>query len=246
MELPAGKITESFSFELSAGTSVRIGLSYDPAAGKLEIDRIRLQADHVLYKESLIRHGIFSILALIIFTYILLRLQDPDLPEKVYKRTGIDLRACERSFMFLAVLTLAASWPFLDPGRFTEGEDMFFHLSRVEGIALSLKAGYFPPRILLGWMGSYGIGSGFFYPDLFLLFPAALCLIGIRTINALRIFLILCTFFSVLTMYLAAEDLSNGNRVCGAAAAVLYAFAAYRLICVFYRNAVGEVQAFIF
>ena len=245
-DIPVGEITTPYLLDLSGSTSIRIGFSYDPEGGKLAIHRITLEADHVLYKESLLRHCLFSLLITFIFAYIGLRILKPEFTKKVKTHTGIDLPVCEKTFLFLAVLTIAASWPFLDGNRFTEGEDLFFHLSRIEGIAQTLKAGYFPPRILLGWMGNYGVGSGFYYPDMLLFIPAGLCILGISTVNALRIFMILCNFFSMLTMYLAAEHIGSNSKICGAVSAILYGFAAYRFICMYYRNAIGEVQAFIF
>ena len=245
-DIPVGEITKPYTIELPSNTSIRIGISYDPDSGILEIRRIKLECSNVLYTQSILRHAIFSILICGIFIYIGFRLLKNDFAENIKSRTGIDLPSCEKVLLFLLVLTLLSSWPFLDPERFTEGDDFYFHVSRIEGMAQSLKADYFPPRILLGWMENYGVGSGFYYPDLFMFIPVILVLLGITTANALRIFLILCTFFSLLTVYLAAKNLGNGSRICGMTAASLYAFAAYRLICMFYRNAVGEVQAFIF
>lgn len=245
-DIPAGEISDPYYFELSSNNSVRIGFVYDPEYGSLEIDRILLQSDHILYKESLIRHLIFSFLTAIVFIYLGLRILKPDFTQTVKNKTGIDLPACEKVFIFLLFLTLLASWPCFDMTRFTEGDDFFFHLSRIEGMAASLKAGYFPPRILLGWMENYGVGSGFYYPDLFMLIPAGLHAVGISSIDSMRIFLILCTFFSLLTVYLATKNICGGTCMSGIIAAALYAFAAYRLTCVFYRNALGEVQSFIF
>ena len=245
-DIPKGEITKPYTLELPSNTSIRIGFSYDPEGGTLEIRRIKLECDSVLYTQSILRHTVFSFLSCMVFIYLGFRLLKRDFAENIKAKTGIDLPACEKVFLFLLVLTLLASWPFFDGSRFTEGDDFYFHVSRIEGMAQSLKAGYFPPRILLGWMENYGVGSGFYYPDLFMFIPVLFVLLGITTANALRLFLIICTFFSTLTIYLAAKNIGNGSRMCGKTAAVLYAFAAYRLICLYYRNAVGEVQAFIF
>lgn len=245
-DIPMGEISKPYTLDLSANTSIRIGISYDPEGGLLEIRQIKIECDNVLYTQSILRHVVFSLLTCMVFLYLGLRLLKADFAEKIKAKTGIDLPSCEKVFLFLLGLTLLASWPFFDGSRFTEGDDFYFHVSRIEGMAQSLKAGYFPPRILLGWMENYGIGSGFYYPDLFLFIPVLFVLIGVTTANALRIFLIICTFFSLLTIYLASKNLGKGSHICGAIAAALYAFAAYRLICLYYRNAVGEVQAFIF
>ena len=76
-------------------------------------------------------------------------------------------------FLYLMILTLLSSWPLFDPGTFPEGDDFYFHLSRIEYITMTLKAGYFPPRILLGWLLNYGVGSEFYYPELLRRFQAA-------------------------------------------------------------------------
>jgi len=245
-DIPAGEFIPTFDINLDKNASVRVGISYDPAGGKLETGIIRLSSDHVLYRESILRHLIFSFIPTVIFIYIALRLLKTGLVDSVREKTGIDLPACEKSFLFLLILTFLASWPLLDITRFTKGDDFYFHASRIQGMAATLKAGYFPPRILLGWMENYGVGAGFYYPDLFLIPFAFLCMNGITAIDCLRLFLSACTFFSLLSIYLAAKNIGNGSKRIGRFAAVLYAFAAYRLICIFYRNAVGEVQAFIF
>ena len=244
--ITAGQNNYVFTIDIQKTTPIRIGFSYDPESGWVEVEQIKLQSNHVLYKESILRHALFSFTAFLVYAYIVLRLVNTKLPDVVRKKTGIDLPHCEKVFFILLLLTLAASLPLFDLSRFTEGDDFYFHLSRLEGMTLSLKAGYIPPRILLGWMENYGVGSGFYYPDLFLFFPAGLCLIGVPAIMSLRIFLIFCTFFSLLSIYLSAKNIAKGNAHCGFAAAALYAFAAYRLICLYYRNAIGEVQAFIF
>lgn len=245
-DISYGEISSPFVVEIASPTSVRIGISYDPQSGRLEINDTTLTGNHVLYKESLFRHALFSLPVFLVFIYIGLRLLKSDFPETVYNKTGIDLVACEKVFLFLLILTCLSSWPLFDKSRFLEGDDFYFHLSRIDGMARSLKAGYFPPRILLGWMENYGVGSGFYYPDMLMLIPAGLCMLGVSAIDAFRFFLIFCTFLSLLSIYHSAKNIRGGSRLSGFFAAILYAFAAYRLTCVFYRNALGEVQAFIF
>ena len=244
--IPTGEAESEYSLEIPHVTSVRAGIRYDPESGLLEEKQISFSSDHVIYRESILRHAVISALIAAAFAYIGLRLLKTDLPEIVRRKYGIDMIYWERVFLFLIITTSLASWPLFVRGKFTEGDDFYFHLSRIEGIAASLKAGYFPPRILLGWMGNYGVASEIYYPGLFMTIPVGLYFCGFNSITALKIFLYLCTFFSLLTMYLAGKKMSGEKVLCGAGAAVIYAFASYRLICLFYRNAVGEVQAYIF
>ncbi len=244
--IPSGEFTAEYETAIEKNTAVRVGFSYDPDNGILEIGSITLESSHVLYKESILRHALLSFLLIFAAAYIELRLLKTDLPEWFQEKTGHDLIHIERVFLFLLFLTVLSFWPYFDPARFTEGDDFFFHASRIHALAKTLKAGYFPARIYLGWMYDYGIGCGFYYPDIILCIPAILILFGFSIITSIKVFFFICTFFSVLTMFIAAKKIGNNSDFCGAAAASLYAFAAYRLICVFYRNAVGEVQAFIF
>lgn len=245
-DISQGEITDVYPFEIEKPASVRIGYSYTPDSGKLETRDIVIKSDYVLYKESLLRHAVTSLLAIIIFLWLIFRFTKPDFPEYIHKKTGLNYAYHEKVFLLLLVLTVLASWPLFDPNKFPEGDDFYFHLSRVEGITSTLKAGYFPPRILLNWMLDYGVGSEFYYPNLFFLFTAILRLFGFSSVTALKVFFFLCTYFSLLTMFFAGKNIGKGREFCGVFASLIYAFASYRLICIFYRNAVGEIQAFIF
>ena len=245
-DIPQGSITDVYLFEIEKPASIRVGYSYTPNSGMLETRDIVIKSDHVLYKDSLIRHAVISLFVIIVFLWFIFRFAKPDFPEYIHNKTGLNYAYLEKVFLFLLVLTILASWPLFDSNKFPEGDDFYFHLSRVEGISSTLKAGYIPPRILLNWMLDYGVGSEFYYPNLFFLFTAVLRLFGFSAVTALKVFFFLCTYFSLLTIYLAGKNIGKGRDFCGIFASLLYAFASYRLICTFYRNAVGEIQAFIF
>ena len=245
-DISEGDIKNFYPFEITETTSVRIGFSYDPASGAFEAGNIRINSGHVLYKESVLRHAALSFVTILVFIWLGMRFLIPGFPEWIRKKTGLNYAYGEKVFLYLVILTVLSSWPLFDPKRFPQGDDFFFHLSRIQGMTASLNAGYFPPRILLEWMKNYGVGCGFFYPDFFMFLPVGIHMLGFSLISSLRIFLTVCAFFSLLTMYFAGKNIGGRRELCGAAAAVIYAFASYRLVCIFYRNAVGEVQALIF
>lgn len=237
---------QNYSVNIPNNTTIRVGVSYDPVAGKLDVKQMAFTCDTILYRDSVLRHALISGLVLLLFTYIGFRLFSSSFIDRVKRRYNVDLPHCERIILWLLSLTLLSIWPLFDNSNFVEGDDFYFHLTRIEALSQTLKAGYVPSRIYLGWMQNYGVGSGFYYPDLLLYLPAALRIVGFPVITCYKVFLVVSTFFSALTMYIAAKRIGNNKVFCGLSSAALYTFASYRLVCIFYRSAVGEIQAFIF
>ena len=243
-ELEAGTEDPSFPFEISGSArQVRMGIRYDPAYSTVRIERIRITADHILYKDSLLRHFTLSLCVLLIGVLLLLRICFPSVLWKAFP--VFSKSENETALVALLALTLLSSYPLLDGNTYIHGEDMFFHLTRIRGLAESLRAGYFPVRDQLYWLHNYGYGVGFYYPDVFLYIPAAMVLLGFSILTAYKFFLVLCGFFSILSAWYAAFRIT-GKRNAAYVSAVFMAFAAYRLSNIYYRGALGETQAAIF
>ena len=243
-DIPVGETNPVFPFEISgASKQVRFGISYDPEHARVTLRRIRIDADHILYRDSLLRHLVLSLLILLAGLWLVLRLCFPAVLWKVFP--ALSVRRNEIDLALLLVLTAAACYPLLDGNSYVRGEDMFFHLTRIRGLADSLKAGYFPVRNQLYWLHNYGYGVGFYYPDTFLYFPAIMMLLGFDVLTAYKVFLVACSFFSIAAVWYAGLRISQ-NRTAAMAAAVFMAFASYRLSNVYYRGAVGETQAAMF
>ncbi len=243
-ELTDGTMDPVYPLEIpESPKQVRIGVRYDPESSAVRVERLRITADHILYKDSLLRHLTLSFLLVLAAVILDLRLCAPVLFRKIFP--VFSKRENELAFGLLLLLTAASCYPLFDPGTYVRGEDMFFHLTRIKGLAESLRAGYFPVRDQLYWLRDYGYGVGFFYPDVFLYFPAALILLGFEVLTAYKVFLTVCSFFTVFSVWYAADRMS-GSRTAAGAAAVLMAFAAYRLSNVYYRGTVGETQAAVF
>ncbi len=243
-DLPDGTINPAFPFEISGNTKqVRIGIRYDAGMSKVSLERVKITAEHILYRESALRHLTVSILLILSAAWLFLRLCYPGILWKLFPPMA-DLKN-ELSLLFLIFLTVAASYPILNGQVYIHGDDMFFHVTRIRGLADSLKAGYFPVRDQLYWLNNYGYGVGFYYPDVFLYFPAILVILGFDLPTVYNIFLIVCSFFSFSSVWYAAYRITK-NRMTAAASAVLMACSAYRLIIIYFRAAIGEVQAAIF
>ena len=243
-DLEPGTADPSFPFTVEGGAKqVRLGVRYDPEHSEIHIRRMRITAEHVLYKDSLLRHLTLSALITLTALVLLLRLCFPERFRTLFPVFAD--RRNETALAVLILLTLASAYPLLDGKTYIHGEDMFFHLTRIKGLAESLRAGYFPVRDQLYWLHDYGYGTGFFYPDVFLYLPAVLVLLGFGILSAYKIFLVLCSFAAILSAWYAAVRIS-GKRAAGYGAAVLTAFAAYRLSNLYYRGTVGETQAAVF
>ena len=243
-ELTPGTVDPVYEFTVEGGTKhLSLGIRYDPAYSTVALERVRVTSEHVLYKDSLLRHALLSGLAALLALLIGLRICAPNILRKVFP--FLNTKENEYVFLFLIILTIISCYPLFNADTYVRGEDMFFHITRVKGIAEGLRAGYFPVRDEPYWLNGYGYGTGFYYPDVFLYVPALLTLCGVGLLSAYKVFLVLCTFFSVLSMWYAVYRISD-SRMGGCAAAVLYAFAAYRLSNLYYRGTVGETQAAMF
>ena len=243
-DLPDGTQDPDFPFEISGNAKqVRIGVRYLKENTNIRIRRIRITSDHVLYRESVLRHLTVSVLIILLAGWILLRLCFPDVLWRWFPL--LKIKNNELTLFLLIGLTAASCYPLFNGKTYIHGEDMFFHITRIRGLADSLQAGYFPVRDQLYWLNNYGYGVGFYYPDVFLYFPAVLVLLGFDLLTSYKIFLILFTFLSIASVWFACQRISN-NRTAAVSAAVFMAFAAYRLSNVYYRGAVGETQAAVF
>ena len=243
-DLTDGMKDPSFTFEISgAARQVRTGINYRGEGSAIHIEHLRISAGHVLYRESVLRHLTVSLCILLVCLWLILRLCFPGILWKIIP--AFAKRENELALAGLIILTLGCCFPLLDSSSYVHGEDMFFHITRIRGLAESLRAGYFPVRDQLYWQNNYGYGVGFYYPDTLLYFPALLFLLGFELLSAYKIFLAACSFLSIASAWYAALRISK-NRTAAAGAAVFMACAAYRLSNVYYRGALGETQAAMF
>ena len=239
-----GGVENNFYLDIE-GKARKIGIHilYTPASGEIGVDKVKISTESVLYKESLLRHLTITVFFFLLWAFLTFRIVFPEQYRKCFPKLAQP--KTEVSILILLLLTVLGCVPLFIPGRYHNGDDLYYHLCHIRGISASMAAGHIPPRILLEWVENYGYGSGFFYPNFFLQIPAMLLLLGFSYFTSYRIFIILCTFFSLCSIYSCVKKIS-GKLSAARLSAVLYAFAVYRLVDVFYRAAVGEIQAFVF
>ena len=224
--------------------NVRIRLNYDPISGPLQIKHLTVSCDHVLYRTSVITHGITSLVCTAVYLMLLMRIWKPGLVFRVIPFLS-DSRN-ETAFWIIILLTLMVNIPMLLPGKYLNGMDTLFHYSRIKGVAADLQAGIFPPRVELFWLDNIGYGVGLFYPEIFLVIPAVFLLIGFQIYDISRFLWIITIFITLLTHYRTAKKISGGSQIAGISSAIFIAFSIYRIQNQFMRDGLGETFAFIF
>ncbi|MCM1569561.1 MAG: YfhO family protein [Roseburia sp.] len=143
-------------------------------------------------------------------------------------------------------LGLLASLPlFSDSIMAAGGQDLQFHLVRIEGIYQGLCAGEFPVRINAIQNGGYGNLSATMYPQLFLYFAAFLRLFGVSLLLSYKTLLTAINIATAFICYYSVKGMTDSLKI-GMTASALYTFAAYRLSNVYFRAALGESLAMIF
>ncbi len=160
----------------------------------------------------------------------------------------IDMKKTDKKteYIILFLAVVFCSLPLFYHGiEGHHGQDLGFHINRIEGIYLELLNGVFPVRMQSFWMDGYGYPVSIYYGDIFLYLPALLRLMGVPVVTAYKTFLF---FVNVMTVIIAYKCFSRimGNSFLGAFGAFVYATSNYRLLDLYIRAAVGEYTAMAF
>ncbi|MCD8379985.1 MAG: YfhO family protein [Lachnospiraceae bacterium] len=149
-------------------------------------------------------------------------------------------------YLFFGLLTLGimVSYPLLTNETLL-GDDIYYHLYRIEGIKEGLLCGQFPVRINPVFYNGYGYATSVFYGELLLYFPALLRIIGFKLTTCYNVFVIAVNILICFgTWYCFSRMIKDTGAA--AAATFLYVMAPYRLLDLYVRAAVGEYCAMIF
>ena len=144
------------------------------------------------------------------------------------------------------VLWFMASMPLFVQGiDHRDGQDLVFHLLRIEGIAEELLNGNFPVRMQGVWMEGYGYPASIFYGDALLYIPAILRIFGFSVLESYKIYVGLINLGTILLAFYGFSGIfkKKGTAwICTFA----YTLATYRLVNLYIRQAVGEYSAVMF
>ncbi len=152
----------------------------------------------------------------------------------------------QKSAIYVALIAVAvfASYPiFCD--YISYGQDLNFHLYRIEGIKDGLLSGQFPVRIDPTHNNGYGYLTASIYPGLFLYLPALLRLCGVSLVVSYKIFLFAINLATAFIMYFCTKKIAKSDFA-GLFSAVVYTFSTWRAENMFFRAAIGETLAMTF
>lgn len=150
-------------------------------------------------------------------------------------------------FKLLLALVLATAFniPYLTKDFLGIEHDTFFHLSRITGLADSIKEGNLFPCIYPNKNNGFGYASPLFYCDFFMIIPALFYLMGLSLANSYKLIIFIFTFFSAFTMADLLYRTTKNNKVV-LIGTFSYIFSNYHITDVYIRGALGEVAAMIF
>ena len=233
--LEAGSDTGSISFSVEQEMKhVHMQLTCSEEDAEL-ISEIKVRSAEPIYHDSLV-WILLALLVMAVFSVYTLWSGDKSDAEEKRKRLVI-----------VGVLLLAAviaSLPIFYQTIYW-GHDIWFHLSRIDGIAQGILNGQFPVRMHSNGNHGFGYASSVFYPEFFLYIPAVLRILGVSTYMAYKTLLVGMNLAAAVIAYYSFSKLLKSRKI-GLLAAVLYILSLYRLINLYTRAAVGESLAMVF
>ena len=231
MELYAGEHAFHTSFKVLQAIEGFIGVIEFPGYEDVEVESVLLTRTNQDMNHIMLVLSVLFLLADGIICWYLF--------EK--KRITVE---CKETLGTILVAVFFSSLPLL-LHYLMNGQDLEFHLLRIEGIARGLSNGEFPVRMHPNFMGGYGYPTGIYYPEVFLYFPAVLYLLGAPLMDAYKCFLLMENIMTAVVAWYSAKIILKNNRY-ACLFCLLYTLLPYRMINEYYRAAVGESLAMIF
>lgn len=146
----------------------------------------------------------------------------------------------------IAVIAILTSLPLWFQGLHdVDGQDLVFHLMRIEGISKELQLGNFPVRISSAWLGEYGYPTSIYYGDILLYIPAILRIFGFDVNTAYKIFVFLINLGTAVISEYCFRKITKKENL-SIILALVYLTSSYRLVDIYVRAAVGEYIALMF
>ncbi|MCR5748499.1 MAG: hypothetical protein K6G03_12395 [Lachnospiraceae bacterium] len=237
MVMPAGEGTATQILELDWPTD-RAYLNFDlPADNSIEIKKVYITSDKLLYTD-----GIFQMIILVIIylagMYIIIRLP-------VLERDSKIALVCLTVALVIVNLPMYTDIVLDDPGRWKLfnpfeamtrfGIDTRAQLLRLEAVMYGILDRQCPVIIGPNYLNECGELT-FLYPDLFLYPFAVMRLLGASMLMVFRLMNILVNFFTMLSMYFVCVQISQ-NRMMSVFFTVLYMFEPHRLRVILEKGA---------
>jgi len=151
----------------------------------------------------------------------------------------------ERKVLFGLSAIFLLSCANLLTDYFHMGDDVYFHLNRIEGIAREWMLGHFPARLESYCMFGMGYPMSIMYPEVFLWPAALLRVMGFDLSFCLKADIAFVNLLTVLLSYFSFKNIFRSRRI-GLWGSAVYTLSLYRLYNIYDRAAVGEFMAMTF
>ena len=150
----------------------------------------------------------------------------------------------KNTLLALLGIVLLTSLPLFTDGIGT-GDDLPFHLMRIEGIAREIRMGNIPVKVSSAWMDGYGYPVSVYYGDLLLYISAVMSLVGFSITAAYKFYIFMINAGTAFITYLCMNTICKNKRA-ALLACLAYCTASYRMVNIYVRAAVGEYSAMMF
>ena len=159
--------------------------------------------------------------------------------------TGKKMKISGRQAIFgICVIAFLASYPiFIDYMHL--GDDVYFHMNRIEGLVREWQAGHFPARMQFFWLYGMGYPVSIMYGDLFLWIPAFFRFCGFDLAVSYKLWLVIWNIITAAICYFSFRGIFR-SRYVGLFGSALYTLSLYRLYNIYVRVAIGEYTAMTF
>ncbi len=201
-------------------------------AGTLSVTDFKVVHTRQEYGMVLFFVVLFSLLADLLF-YVFMWNRD-----KIPGKTGRKI-----VFGLFAVFLLSCANLLIDYTHL--GDDAFFHLNRIEGIAREWMNGHFPARLESYCMFGMGYPMSIMYPEVFLWPAALLRVMGFDLSFCLKADIAFVNLLTVILSYFSFKNIFRSRRI-GLWGSTVYSLSLYRLYNIYDRAAVGEFIAMTF
>ncbi|MBR3683854.1 MAG: hypothetical protein IKL78_03145 [Lachnospiraceae bacterium] len=224
---------QTFRFSLDKDTEeVKFTFNYG-GKGTCTLTNYTLTADNGFYQD------VYLYIGLVILGFVAFYGYAFYCKKKNYR---MEVKA-KQTHIILLLVSFAASLPLMTT-ELSWGDDIAYHLVRIEGIKDGLRDGQFPVMIYPEGMDGHGYLNAM-YPNLFLYIPAVLRLMGVSIVNSYKALLILSNVATVYLTYYAIRSITK-ERKTAILAATVYALAPYHFTNLYARAALGEALAMAF
>lgn len=155
-------------------------------------------------------------------------------------------------YIIIAICTLIVSLRLLN-FCVVNTHDGDFHLLKIMETYHDLKNGKFPSLVLSKYCNDGGYAMNVFYPVFTVYIPLLFKVFTNTCENCMKIFAVVCMFFSAIAMYKLTEEIIDekssvyeNKRIISFISAILYLIFPYKLGNIYIRFAIGEFAAAMF